>query len=205
VKKSTFPFAAALAFAAAACAPLTSVAQTGYNGYHAAPPMAWQQEAARSAARSAANAAAQAEALAAYERALIRMEPLPPRYYRDREQAAAQSGRSATNAAVRAQASAAYENSMMSVAQAQVRHDRMPRARSGYVWAPGYWDWRGNRREWVSGVWVVEHRDSDHDGVVDAYDRDRDNDGVRNHLDDDRDGDGYRNVRDSFPDDPRRR
>ncbi len=201
MKKSTFAFAAALTFAAAACAPLTSMAQTGYNGYQAPPPMAWQQ----AAARSAANAAAQAEALAAYDRAVIRMEPLPPRYPSDWEVAAAQSARSATNAARRAQASAAYENSMIGIAPSLVRDERMARARSGYVWAPGYWDWRGNRREWVSGTWVVEHRDSDRDGVPDAYDRDRDNDGVRNHLDDDRDGDGYRNVRDNFPDDPRRR
>ncbi len=201
MKKSTFAFAAALTFAAAACAPLTSMAQTGYNGYHAAAPMTWQQAAAQSAARSAANAAAQAE----YERAVIRMEPLPPRYRSDLEFEAAQSVRSATNAARRARASAAYENSMLGIAPSQVRYEHIPRARSGYVWAPGYWDWRGNRREWVSGTWVVEHRDSDRDGVPDAYDRDRDNDGVRNHLDDDRDGDGYRNVRDNFPDDWRRR
>ena len=204
MKKGT-AFAAALTFVAAACAPLTSMAQTGYNGYHAAPPMAWQQAAAQSAARSAANAAAQAEALAAYDRAVIRMEPLPPRYRSDWEVAAAQSVRSATNAARRAQASAAYENSRLGIAPSLVRYERMPRARSGYVWAPGYWDWRGSRREWVSGTWVVEHRDSDRDGVPDAYDRDRDNDGVRNHLDDDRDGDGYRNVRDNFPDDRSRR
>ena len=204
MKKITFAFAAALTFAAAACAPLTSMAQTGYNGYHPAPSLAWQQEAARAAARSAANAAAQAEALAAYERAVIRMEPLP-RYRSDWELAAAQSARSARNAALRAQASAAYEDSMMGVAPSPVRYEHVPRARAGYVWAPGYWDWRGSRREWVSGTWVVAHRDSDRDGVPDAYDRDRDNDGVRNHLDDDRDGDGYRNVRDNFPDDRLRR
>jgi hypothetical protein len=205
MKKSTFAFAATLTFAAAACAPLKSMAQTGYNGNYAAPSMAWQQASAQSAARSAANAAAQAEALAAYERAVIRMEPLPPRYHRELELAASQSVRSATNAAVRAQARAANENRMMGVAPSPVQYERISRARSGYEWAPGYWDWRGNRREWVSGVWVVQYRDSDRDGILDAYDRDRDNDGVPNHLDDDRDGDGYRNVRDSFPDDPRRR
>jgi hypothetical protein len=38
------------------------------------------------------------------------------------------------------------------------RHERVPAARRGYVWAPGYWDWRGNRHVWVKGNWQRERR-----------------------------------------------
>ncbi len=143
--------------------------------------------------------------------------------------------RSATNAAIRAQARSNDENSLIGVAPPRARYERRPSARSGYVWVPGYWDWRGNRHEWVSGTWIpgrpgytysqprwmqqdgqwymeqgrwVDARgsnDGDRDGVPDGYDRDRDNDGVQNQFDIDRDGDGYRNSNDRFPDDPRRR
>lgn len=27
-----------------------------------------------------------------------------------------------------------------------------------YIWADGYWDWRGNRWRWVPGRWVVPPR-----------------------------------------------
>ena len=36
------------------------------------------------------------------------------------------------------------------------RHERVPDHRSGYVWAPGYWNWQGNRHVWVKGHWVKE-------------------------------------------------
>ena len=107
------------------------------------------------------------------------------------------------------------------------RYEVVPVARPGYVWAPGYWDYRYNRYDWVSGRWVRErpgyyytspqwvqrgdrwtltqgswqrgHRDHR------AYGRgDRDHDGVPNQYDRDRDGDGVRNSRDSRPDNPRR-
>jgi hypothetical protein len=88
------------------------------------------------------------------------------------------------------------------------RYERIPRARDGYVWQPGYWDWRGNRYEWTSGIWIAERpgyvysqpswvqrdgrwfmepsrwsrggRDRDRDGIPDRYEhgRDRDRDGV---------------------------
>lgn len=32
----------------------------------------------------------------------------------------------------------------------------VPAPRPGYVWAPGYWDWRDGRHVWVNGHWVVE-------------------------------------------------
>jgi hypothetical protein len=34
------------------------------------------------------------------------------------------------------------------------RVERVPPARRGYVWAPGYWNWQGNRHVWVKGTWV---------------------------------------------------
>ena len=30
----------------------------------------------------------------------------------------------------------------------------VPAPRPGYVWAPGYWDWRYNRHVWHDGYWV---------------------------------------------------
>jgi hypothetical protein len=42
------------------------------------------------------------------------------------------------------------------VAPPAPRYEQMPRSRDGYVWQPGFWDWRGNRYEWSSGVWVAE-------------------------------------------------
>ena len=57
-----------------------------------------------------------------------------------------------------------------------------PAPRRGYVWVPGYWDWRYDRRHWVRGHWVRHRpghhyyghagwRDSDRDGVPNRYDR----------------------------------
>ena len=42
------------------------------------------------------------------------------------------------------------------VAPPAPRYERIPRSRDGYVWQPGYWDWRGNRYEWTSGIWAAE-------------------------------------------------
>jgi len=35
-------------------------------------------------------------------------------------------------------------------------YERIPAARHGYTWAPGYWEWRGHRHFWVPGNYVVE-------------------------------------------------
>jgi hypothetical protein len=40
------------------------------------------------------------------------------------------------------------------VAQVEV----VPEARVGYVWAPGYWDYRGGSHVWVGGRWRGERR-----------------------------------------------
>lgn len=33
------------------------------------------------------------------------------------------------------------------------RHESVPKARRGYDWVPGYWNWSGRRHEWVAGHW----------------------------------------------------
>jgi hypothetical protein len=35
-------------------------------------------------------------------------------------------------------------------------YERAPAVRRGYVWSPGYWDWRGQRHQWVPGTYIVE-------------------------------------------------
>jgi hypothetical protein len=103
------------------------------------------------------------------------------------------------------------------VAPPAPRYEAVPAPRRGWVWVPGYWDWRGHRYAWVQGQWVRErpgyvyhgprwterggrwHMDRGHWGR-----RDRDRDGVPNRFDRDRDGDGVPNRFDDRPDNPRR-
>lgn len=83
------------------------------------------------------------------------------------------------------------------VAPPAPRYEFVPAPRVGWVWAPGYWEWRHHRHVWIAGHWVrawpgyayapsrwVEregryyygppawhrYRDSDGDGVPDRYD-----------------------------------
>ncbi|WP_256077216.1 hypothetical protein [Massilia sp. YIM B04103] len=37
-----------------------------------------------------------------------------------------------------------------------VRLETMPPPRSGYIWAPGYWNWDGYRHVWLPGRWETE-------------------------------------------------
>jgi hypothetical protein len=37
-----------------------------------------------------------------------------------------------------------------------VRYEPMPAPRPGYVWAPGYWDWKHHKHVWVAGHWERE-------------------------------------------------
>ena len=39
-----------------------------------------------------------------------------------------------------------------------VRVEEVPPPRAGYVWAPGFWEWRGGRHVWVGGHWIGERR-----------------------------------------------
>lgn len=99
------------------------------------------------------------------------------------------------------------------------RHEAVPAPRAGYVWTPGYWDWRGNRHHWVGGNWVRERRGYVYSQPtwVNSGDRwqfnrggwarggrDRDRDGIPNRMDRDRDGDGVPNRFDRAPNNPRR-
>ena len=34
------------------------------------------------------------------------------------------------------------------------RIEVVPPARPGFVWAPGYWGWEGNRHVWIEGRWL---------------------------------------------------
>lgn len=106
----------------------------------------------------------------------------------------------------------------------------VPAPRHGWVWAPGYYDYRGNQYSWVQGHWMrertghdwrearwVETRNGEWRRVGGDWERrgpngDRDGDGVANRYErdrglrpnGDRDGDGVRNKDDRFPFNPRR-
>jgi len=108
---------------------------------------------------------------------------------------------SAIAVALGAAAPVASADIYVRVAPPAPRTEFVPAPRHGYVWAPGYWDWRGHRHVWVSGHWVrerpgyvyygprwvergngwyMEHGrwsrgDRDHDGVPDRFDRHPDN------------------------------
>ena len=104
-------------------------------------------------------------------------------------------------------------------------YEVVPAPRPGYVWAPGYWDYRGHNHVWVKGRWVRErpgyvyfapqwrhdrgrwHLQREYWGPAERHVNrggDRDRDGIPNSYDRDRDGDGVRNSRDAYPDNPRR-
>lgn len=75
-----------------------------------------------------------------------------------------------------------------------IRIEATPPYRAGYIWVPGYWEWRYNRHHWVRGHYLRDRHhhhyvhprwdrrgnrwhyspgrwDSDRDGVSDRYDR----------------------------------
>lgn len=84
------------------------------------------------------------------------------------------------------------------------RVEVIPAPRAGYVWTPGYWDWRGNRHYWVNGAYVRERR-----GYVYAQPNwVQDGDRWRLHRGawarGDRDRDGVPNRYDRHPGNPRR-
>jgi hypothetical protein len=86
----------------------------------------------------------------------------------------------------------------------------VPSYRHGYVWVPGYWDWRadrydhryGGRHVWVGGTWVRERRG--HVYVPHQWVQ-RDGYWVQSHGRWDRDGDGVPNRYDRHPNNPYRR
>ncbi|HEY3732132.1 MAG TPA: YXWGXW repeat-containing protein [Steroidobacteraceae bacterium] len=54
--------------------------------------------------------------------------------------------------------SSAGVNVDIDVAPPAPRVEVVPAARPGWVWAPGYWAWRGREHVWVGGRWVHERR-----------------------------------------------
>jgi len=44
------------------------------------------------------------------------------------------------------------------VAPPPVRVEAAPPPREGFVWAPGFWEWRGGAHVWVPGRWIGERR-----------------------------------------------
>ncbi len=101
-------------------------------------------------------------------------------------------------------AAATYREIIVERAPPPPRDERVPEARRGYAWVPGYWDWRGRRYVWVRGTWVRErrgyayhpHRWVERDGRW-VLERGRWARG-------DRDRDGVPNRRDAHPNDPNR-
>lgn len=53
-----------------------------------------------------------------------------------------------------------------------VREEVVPPPRHGWVWAPGFWEWRHGHHMWVRGHWIREHRG--HAWIADHWDRDGD-------------------------------
>jgi hypothetical protein len=43
---------------------------------------------------------------------------------------------------------------IVQTAPPEPRSERVPQARRGYVWVPGYWDYRGDKHRWVRGSWM---------------------------------------------------
>ncbi|HYC34974.1 MAG TPA: YXWGXW repeat-containing protein [Usitatibacter sp.] len=102
----------------------------------------------------------------------------------------------------------------LDIAPPAPRHEVIPAHRPGYVWQPGYWDWRAGRHVWVRGHWVRERpgyfwhpsRWENRGGrwyfEQGRWDRqryamrDRDRDGIPNRFDRDKDNDGRPDHRD---------
>ena len=87
----------------------------------------------------------------------------------------------------------------------EVRVEQPPPERLGYLWVPGYWDWRGHRHVWHEGYWVRER-------VGFVYERpvwvEREGRWMLKHghwRRHDRDRDGVPDRLDRYPNDPTRR
>ena len=42
----------------------------------------------------------------------------------------------------------------LGVAPPAPRYEVVPAPRSGYAWAPGYWQWENERHVWLQGRWI---------------------------------------------------
>lgn len=54
--------------------------------------------------------------------------------------------------------SSAAVNIDIDVAPPAPRIEVVPAPRPGYIWAPGYWEWRGHHHVWVRGRFIHERR-----------------------------------------------
>ena len=94
---------------------------------------------------------------------------------------------------------------IVQIAPPPARVELVPAPRRGYMWVPGYWDWRGKRHVWVKGAWLRERQGYRYNQP--AW---QERDG-RWHMNRgswaraDRDGDGVPNRLDKHPNDPRRK
>ncbi len=80
----------------------------------------------------------------------------------------------------------------------------VPAPRHGYVWAPGYWNWRGNHHVWAKGTWVRERRGYAYHSPNWVERNGRWSMERARWARADRDGDGVPNSMDRHPDNPRR-
>ena len=124
-----------------------------------------------------------------------------------------------------AQPAAAQVSVYLDVPPPAPRYEVIPAPRAGYVWQPGFWEYRGDRHYWRRGHWVRERpgyywhpsRWQQRDGrwylERGRWDReryayrgrgDRDRDGIPNRVDRDRDNDGVPNRYDDRPNNPYR-
>jgi hypothetical protein len=96
----------------------------------------------------------------------------------------------------------AYSAVYVKVAPPAPREEVVPAARPGYVWRGGYWDWRGNKHQWVKGTYVRERRGYHY--VQPAWVEDKGRWKMRpgTWARGDRDGDGVPNSRDRAPSNP---
>src|SRR4051812_45827872 len=53
-------------------------------------------------------------------------------------------------------AAQAQYSAIVSTAPPAPRHEVVPAPRSGMVWAPGHYEWRGGEYAWVEGHWMRE-------------------------------------------------
>lgn len=59
-------------------------------------------------------------------------------------------------------AAQAQYTAIVSVAPPAARYEVVPAARSGYVWAPGHYEYRGNQYVWTQGHWLAERSGYDY-------------------------------------------
>jgi hypothetical protein len=109
----------------------------------------------------------------------------------------------------------AQYTAIVSVAPPAPRAEVVPAPRSGWVWAPGHYEYRGRDYVWIEGQWMrdrdgyeyreprwVQRADGSWVLVGNTWERrgpmgDRDRDGIANRYDRDRDGDGIPNRYDN--------